>query len=133
MTNLEQQLIDRGITADDVTFIVDLVEADQADLARAQAAHLIQLIFLRVERDSAAGCALRRALGFSSEASLSRAAKEFCCSKQYLHDLQSDLEEKLGSLSFLAGHARAHAAQPDRKNSGPAGRAGPSGETPPLR
>lgn len=106
MTDLESQLIDRGLSAEDVTYVVDLIENRSAEFARSQAARLLHVIFLRVERDSAAGCALRRGLGFSSDASLARAARDFCVSKQYLHDLQLKLEAQLGELSFLAKGAR---------------------------
>jgi hypothetical protein len=121
MTHLEEQLIARGLPEDDVTFVVELVEETNAALARAQAAHLLRLIFLRVERDSAAGCALRRALGFSGGVSLARAAKDFCVTKQYLDSLQAALEEKLGPLSFLAAGAREASATPPPV-------AGPSGD-----
>lgn len=106
MINIEQQLLDRGISPEDVTFIVDLLEDKTAEAARRQAAHLLTVIFLRVERDSVAGCALRRALGFSGGVSLSRAARDFVVSKQYLEDLQAKLEDQLGDLSFLSRQAR---------------------------
>jgi hypothetical protein len=119
MTDLEQALIDRGLPADDVTYIADLVEASQAAIARAQAGQLLHLIFLRVGRDSAAGCALRRALGFSSDTSLARAAREFCVSKQYLHDLQTGLEAQLGPLRFGGAKPPAAGAPPPPGSTGP--------------
>lgn len=118
MTELEQALIDRGLDPEDVTFVVDQVEGHNASATLNRAAQFIHLVFLRVGRDSPAGCALRRALGFSSEASLSRAANDFLVSKQYLHDLQCELEAQLGELSFA----------PTAKKQQPAdGRAGPPG------
>jgi hypothetical protein len=113
MTDLEQQLTERGFGPDDVTYIVDLMEDRQGTAARSQAAQLVRLIFLRVEKDSVAGCALRRALGFSGGVSLSRAAKDFCVTKQYLEDLQSELEGKLGALAFIMREVRAAAVPSD--------------------
>ena len=120
MTDFEQQLLDRGFSKEDITFIGDLLEDDHAAAARAQAAQLLHRIFLRVGRDSAAGCALRRALGFSSDVSLARAASDFVVTKQYLHDLQGDLEAQLGPLSFVsrANSARQAADSDAAKNSG---------------
>jgi hypothetical protein len=106
MTDLEQKLTDRGFSPDDITTIVDVIEEQDAGTARQQAAQLLHLVFIRVGRDSAAGCALRRALGFSGGLSLARAAGDFLVSKQYLEDLQSKLEAQLGDLSFLARQAR---------------------------
>lgn len=77
-------------------------QAIQDELVLARAAELIRLIMLRVERDSAAGCALRRALGFSGGASFAKAAKDFGCSKQHLHTLQMRLEGQLGPLAFMS-------------------------------
>ena len=125
MTELENLLSDRGLADEDVTFIVDYVEHHQAGMAREQAAQLIKLIFLRIGRDSPAGMALRRALGFSGGASLARAAKDFCVSKQYLHDLQSELAKDLGNLAFRpveAPVAPPVAPAPARKIAGPSRR-----------
>jgi len=76
------------------------------DLARSKAAALLHLVFLRVGRDSTAGCALRRALGFSSAKDLKRAAEAFCVPPSYLDRIQRSLEGQLGDLSFLAKHER---------------------------
>ena len=100
MTDIEQTLTDRGFSPDDINFVIDLIEDRNGAAARRQAGQLIHVIFLRVEKDSVAGCALRRALGFSGGVSLARAAKDFCVTKQYLEDLQSDLEGKVSGLSL---------------------------------
>ena len=123
MIDLEQRLSDRGFSPEDVTYIVDLFEEDQADEIRRAAARLVCAIFLRVEKDSAAGCALRRALGFSGGVSLSRAAKDFCVSKQYLETLQSEIERQLGQeLTFMSRAARHQVVE----GSSGRGAAGPS-------
>jgi len=102
MTDIEQALTDHGFSSEDVTFIVDLINDRNANEARSQAAQLLHVIFLRVDKDSIAGCALRRALGLSGGVSLARAAKDFCVTKQYLEDLQSELQARVGDLSFRA-------------------------------
>jgi hypothetical protein len=121
MTETEQQLSDRGFSADDINFIIDLLDDKTGAAARAHASRLLCLIFLRVEKDSAVGCALRRALGFSNGVSLARAARDFVVSKQYLEDLQARLEEQLGELSFLSRQAR-DAHPPGQNLPGPPGR-----------
>ncbi len=110
MTDLEHTLLACGLPPSYCDLVVDAVEERNARTVRSQAGHLLHLIFLRIDRDSVAGCALRRALGFSGGISLTRAAKDFCVSKQYLEELQSELEAKLGDLSFLAQQDRGRAA-----------------------
>lgn len=107
METLEQILTERGLAPDDVTFVVDLINERNAEFAQQQAAQLVKLVFLRVEKDSAAGCALRRALGFSGGVSLARAARDFLITKQALECMQAKLESQLGPLSFLSREARA--------------------------
>ena len=100
MTDIEQTLTDRGFSPEDINFVIDLIEDRNGAEARRQAAQLLHVIFLRVEKDSVAGLALRRALGFSGGVSLARAAKDFCVTKQYLEDMQSDLEARLNGLGL---------------------------------
>lgn len=126
MNNLEQKLSDQGFSHEDVVLITDIVDERDGETARAQAAEFLHRVFLRVEKDSAAGCALRRALGFSGENSLERAAKDFCVKKQYLHTLHLDLEMKLGELAFLSRAAREEKNESAKSH----GRAGPFTKTP---
>lgn len=125
MNDLEQKLNDQGFSHEDIVLITDLVDERDGETARAQAAEFLHRVFLRVEKDSAAGCALRRALGFSGENSLERAAKDFCVKKQYLHTLHLDLEMKLGDLAFLSRAAR----EEQTANTKTQGRPGPFTKT----
>lgn len=121
MTELETLLSERGLSDEDVTFIVDYVEQHHAELARGFASQLLKLVFLRIGRDSPYGMALRRALGFSGGASLARAAKDFCVSKQYLHDLQTEVAKDLGNLAFRPVEAVGEVS-PTKKIAGPSRR-----------
>jgi hypothetical protein len=115
MTDLRDAIEAMGYSRVEALEILDVVERNAAaereairvECEIARAAELIRLIFLRVDRDSPAGCALRRALGFSGGASFAKAAKDFGVSKQYLHTLQAELEQKLGPLAFLSAAERA--------------------------
>jgi hypothetical protein len=115
LTALETDLLGRGFTSDQVATVTELVNHREFsdvpnidDITARRAAELIRVIFLRVERDSPAGCALRRALGFSGGVSFARAAADFGVSKQHLHNLQEQIEAQLGhELTFLAKQRRA--------------------------
>lgn len=100
MTALEEALRERGFDDSEITDIVEVFEQHQAGAndGIAPAAEFLRLVFLRVEKDSPVGCALRRALGLSGGASFRRAAADFCVTKQHLHALQTELEAKLGTL-----------------------------------
>lgn len=132
MTDHEEQLQGLGLDTEQVTAVVDIMERETSRIALAQAAQLLHVIFLRVERDSTYGCALRRALGFSSGESLARAAKAFGVSKQYLHNLQTELEQQLGQdLCFISRQARERPAiENERPAPRPARFAGPSFDEP---
>lgn len=76
------------------------------EAALQKAAAFLHLVFLRIGRDSAEGCALRRALGFSSEKSFAKAADDFVVTEEYLGRLHAQLQAKLGDLSFLSKRRR---------------------------
>ena len=82
------------------------LEDDAEKQAMERAAQLLYLVFLRVGRDSAAGCALRRALGCSSLESVEQAAEQFGVKPGQLRSLQATLESQLGELSFLSKRER---------------------------
>lgn len=96
--NDEDQLAELGLTPQQIDAVLELIEQRALALATPRAAEFLRRVFLRVDRDSVAGRALSRALGFTDDISLARAAKAFCVSKQYLHVLEDDLRARLAGL-----------------------------------
>lgn len=119
MNDFSATLAARGFTSQQIGTILEILQdrdprelSDLEAIVSRRTADLIRVIFLRVERDSAAGCALRRALGFSDNRPLSAAAADFGVSKQHLHNLQEEIETKLGTdLTFIARAQRAALAR----------------------
>lgn len=94
----EEELEDMGLSSEQIACIVALMERRAQSEAVIYAGELIHRVFLRVDRDSVAGRALSRALGFTSDESLARAAKAFGVSKQYLHRIQAEIESKVDDM-----------------------------------
>ena len=92
--SIKENLEDMGLTESQVIAVEQLFEQTCRREALYYASELIHRIFLRVDRDSVVGRALARALGFTNDVSLARAAKAFEVSKQYLHRIQSEIEAK---------------------------------------
>ncbi len=96
---IEEELKKSGFTDRQVAAIIDVVDAELDARALPRMVEVLHRIFLRVDRDSITGRALSRALGFTSDQSLGRAARDFGVSKQYLHKVQSELEIKLRDVA----------------------------------
>lgn len=92
---IDDKLLELGYTPEQVAEITALVDASHAELSRDAVATILRRLLVRLDKDSIAGRALARSLGFGSEQSLARAAGEFGVSKQYLHRLESDLRERV--------------------------------------
>ncbi len=95
---IEETLHDRGYTPAQVAEITTIVDAAHAELSHDAVKTVLLRVFMRVDRDSVAGRALARALGFTGDQSLARAAKDFGVSKQYLHRLEEEIRLRLGKL-----------------------------------
>ncbi len=96
---IETALTGRGCTPDQIREAVELVGCEVESRAIPRMAEVLHRIFLRLDRDSVAGRALSRALGFTNGQSLGRAARDYGMSKQYLHKLESALAAKLRDVA----------------------------------
>lgn len=103
---IEDELAAMGYGPEQISEIADLVDRELDQRALPRMAEVLHRIFLRVDRDSIAGRALSRALGFTNEQSLERAARDFGVSKQYLHLLEAKLAAQLRGLDDQAGRGR---------------------------
>lgn len=103
MTMIKEKLEDIGLTEAQIEQVEALIEANARAEALHYAAELLHRMFLRVDKDSVIGRALSRALGFTSDESLARAASAFGVSKQYLHRIQGEVEAKVRSFGKNAG------------------------------
>lgn len=97
----------------------DLIETKSREEALPYSAHFLQMVFQRVDRDSVAGRALARGLGFSTAFSLERAAADFGVSRQYLHRLQGEIEMRLGPLNARAAAKTESCLGASPENAGP--------------
>lgn len=95
---IEEQLEAKGYSPEEVREIMMIVDAARTELSRDATSTVLRRILIRLDRDSVAGRALARALGFTSEKSLAGAAEAFGVSKQYLHHLESNLRAQLRDL-----------------------------------
>lgn len=100
---IKEKLEDIGLTEAQVDQVEALIEERAKGEALHYASELLHRMFLRVDKDSVMGRALSRALGFTSDVSLARAANAFGVSKQYLHRIQGEVEAKLGDFGKNAG------------------------------
>lgn len=100
---IKEKLEDIGLTESQIAEVESLIEENARSEALRYASELLHRMFLRVDRDSVVGRALSRALGFTSDESLARAARAFGVSKQYLHRIQGEVEAKLSEFCKKAG------------------------------
>lgn len=94
----EQRIIELGLKPEQIDAVLHLLEERARDLATPRAAEFLRRVFLRADRDSVAGRALARALGFTDDISCERAAKAFCVSKQYLNLMENELRQRLAGI-----------------------------------
>lgn len=100
-SGLEGRLLHRGFTPGQVIEVTDLIEDKTRPAAIAQVAELVSRIMHAVGYDTAAGCALRRALGYSGGLSRRRAARDILIPEQQLQVIQLEIERHVGrSLAF---------------------------------
>ncbi|MEY2877798.1 MAG: hypothetical protein RLZZ15_178 [Verrucomicrobiota bacterium] len=95
----QEMLEDLDVPPDKAEKLLAAHEAEADRLGWQRAGECLRRVLIRLGRDSVQGRALSRALGFTGEESLARAALAFSVSKQYLHRLRSDAAKALGDLS----------------------------------
>lgn len=95
-SDTEGQLIELGLAPGDVSAIGDLIEDMLRPVANEMVVELITKVFQSIGPDNPAGCALRRALGFSGGPSFRRAAKDMLLSEDQLVTLHARIEARIG-------------------------------------
>jgi hypothetical protein len=96
----------------------DSARTDDAQAMEIAANFLIR-VFKRVDRDSAHGRALARALGFTDQPAMAIAAREFMVSVDYLERLQNEVAAKFSDVKPAPVRPRAERHAPAEESHKP--------------